>query len=171
MGKGNRVIFSKSLDVPEEIRSAIRETVEETLSFGPLLGYPVVDVEVTIEDIGLDEDFSLLGLRLATSNALREALNRANPILLEPVVEVVVLVPPDYVGNVVSDLGTRGGELVSIEMQSDKIQTIRSKVPLRKMFGYATDLRSLTQGRGNFWMKLLYFRPVPKEELESILAV
>lgn len=170
-GKGNKVVFGDGLDLPGEIEEALWETIEESLTFGPLLGYPVVDVEVHVDYVGLQEENTLLGIRLATSNAVREALNKGKPKLLEPLVEVVILIPPEFVGNVVSDLGTRGGELESIEMQSGHIQAIRSKVPLRKMFGYATDLRSLTQGRGNFWMKLLYFRPVPKEELKSLLVV
>ncbi len=170
-GEGNVVHFREGMEIPLDIREAVKETIEESLTFGPLLGYPVVDVEVTVDFVELQEENSLLGIRLATSNAIREALRRGKPKLLEPVVEVVVLVPPEFVGNVVSDLGTRGGELESIEMQSDRIQVVRSRVPLRKMFGYATDLRSMTQGRGNFWMKLLYFKPVPSEELKKLLVV
>ncbi len=161
----------KKHELPEEIREALDEAIKEALSFGPLLGYPVIDVGVEVEDIYTGDDVTPLGTRIAVLNAMKEALRKGKPILLEPYVEVEILVPGEFVGNVVSDLGVRGGELLGIELHSANLQKVKSRVALRKMFGYATDLRSMTQGRGNFWMRLSHFAPVPQEEMESMSAV
>jgi len=166
-GKGIKITFPENL--PEELLQAIKSGVEESLSFGPFLGYPIVDIGIEVRKVRT-VDITPLGTRIATLNALKEGMREGKPLLLEPIIEVEVVVPQEFVGNVISDLGMRGGELIGIETGSLSLQKIRSRVALRKMFGYATDLRSLTQGRGNFWMRLAFFAPVPKEELESIIA-
>jgi len=128
-----------------------------------------VDVGVEAKKVAWGEDFTPLGTRIAATKALGKALEQGEAILLEPIVEVNVLSPPEFVGNVVSDLGSRGGELQGIEAQGKSLQRVTSRVALRKMFGYATDLRSLTQGRATFWMKLVHFAPVPEDELQGII--
>jgi elongation factor G len=167
-GEGNAVRLSG--DLTGEFRDVLEEGSSEMLSFGPLLSHPVVDVKVSMDTVAQGSEMTALGTRLAAHQAIREGLRDGNPILLEPVVEVEVLVPLEFVGNVVSDLGTRGGELLRIDAESEALQRVISKVALRQMFGYATDLRSLTQGRANFWMNLAYFTPVPDDELEGVLT-
>jgi len=168
-GRGSK--YEIGAEVPEEFREALEDGLREGLTFGPLLGYPVIDVGVNILKVATGEDVTPLGTRIAVLNALQEALRKAKPILLEPYVEVEILVPGEFVGNVVSDLGVRGGELLGVELHSANLQKIRAKVALKRMFGYATDLRSLTQGRGNFWMKLSHFAPVQEGEMESMSSV
>jgi elongation factor G len=168
-GKGIKVTLPDNVEA--ELLEAIRSGIEESLSFGPFLGYPIVDIGVEVKGISTQPEITPLGTRLATLNAMKEGFKEGKPLLLEPIVDVEVVVPQEFVGNVISDIGTRGGELVGIETGSAGLQKIHLRVALRKMFGYATDLRSLTQGRGNFWMRLAYFAPVPKEELEAIIAL
>ena len=165
-GRGNR--YEIKVELPEDYREVVEDTIREMFDFGPLMGYPLVDVEITLDALYFTPDTTPLGVRLALRKALMEAFQKAEAVLLEPVVEVVVLVPGEFLGNVVGDLKARGGELRGINQATDRLQEVRVLVPLRKMFGYATHLRSLTQGRASFWMKLAHFQPVDKKELESL---
>ena len=170
MGEGNRIeILAEG--VPAEIQEVLRSSVEEGLYYGPLMGYKVVDVCIKILKVLLGEEYTPLGTRLAVLRALQDGLREGKPILLEPVVDLEIILPQEFVGNVVADLGSRGGELVKMEALGDVLQKVVARVALRKIFGYSTTLRSLTQGRGNFWMKLSHFAPVPEEELEKILVL
>jgi len=164
-GEGNRITVKPEMD--PELKERLINAGIESLSFGPLLGYPVIDVEVVIKKISDERESTPLGLELALRRAIQEGLRKGKPVLLEPVVLVEVISPADYVGNIVSDLGQRGGELEGIEVLTERLQKVRAHVPLRKMLGYVTDLRSITQGRGNFWMKLAYFSPLKKEDVET----
>ena len=164
-GEGNRITVKPEMD--PELKERLINAGIESLSFGPLLGYPVIDVEVIIKKISDERESTPLGLELALRRAVQEGLRKGKPVLLEPVVLVEVISPADYVGNIVSDLGQRGGELEGIEVLTERLQKVRAHVPLRKMLGYVTDLRSITQGRGNFWMKLVYFSPLKKEDVET----
>jgi len=125
-------------------------------------------VEVQLVAVGEDSTFTQLGNELALRKAVQRALQEGKPILLEPIVLLEVVCPSEYIGNVVSDLGQRGGELDKIENISDNIQKLRAYVPLKKLLGYVTDLRSLTQGRASFWMKLDHYAPVKKEKTLTI---
>lgn len=167
-GKGVKIDMINILN--EDLKNAVEEGIKESLSFGPFMGYPITDIGIEIQRVRDEEGITPLGTRLATLNAMREGVRKGEPLLLEPVVELEVLVPKEFVGNVVSDLGMRGGELLGIETASSGLQKVKSRVALRKLFGYATDLRSMTQGRGNFWMQLAFFAPVPKEELENLIV-
>ena len=172
-GEGRRIEFEEALRelLSSEEEEAVRLGVREALEFGPLAGYPLVDVIVKVLAVSTAADGSTpLGLRAAANKAVIEALRRGDPVLLEPVVQIEVMVPSDFTGNVIHDLGQRGGELLGIETVTETLQKVVAKLPLRKVFGYATELRSITQGRGSFWMKLAHFAPVPKDEMERIWA-
>ena len=153
-------------ELPQEYREALADAVEEALASGPVRGYPVVETGVVVEEVDLGEGVTPLGTRLAALQALERAISDALPELLEPLAEVHIFVPDTWVGNVVSDLGSRGGELQSIEAQGKGLQLVRALIPLRKVFGYATHLRSITAGHGAFWMKVAGYAPVA-EDLEK----
>lgn len=165
--KGNRVEIPE--EIPEEFREVIMEAVNTVFLFGPLTGYPVTDVRVEFKKISQGTNVTPLGLGNAVQEALREAILKGNPILLEPIVRVEITVPSEFVGNVVSDLGTRGASLKKITKISEFLQRITAEIPLREIFGYATVLRSLTQGRGNFWIEISHFAPVPEEVKKKIM--
>lgn len=147
-------------EVPEGFVKAVEQGVRETMEYGQLMGYPVVDVEVVLkggswkESIGSD-----LAYKVAASMACREAFQKGEPYLLEPIMDVEVYVPDAFMGEVIGDLNARGGKIESISAKADS-QNIAAIVPLSKMFGYATALRSASQGRGNFTMKFSHFDKV-----------
>ncbi|MGC8894311.1 MAG: elongation factor G [candidate division WOR-3 bacterium] len=161
-GAGNRIAPFPGL--PDELDQELARALAEALSFGPLAGYPVVDVEVQLTKISLEEGTTTLGLRHALTAAFKEAFKKGGSLLLEPVVEVETLVPKEFLGNVMADLAGRGGEVLGLEPGPGAIDKIKARAPLRRMFGYATDLRNLTQGRGNFWMKIAGFMPAIDEK-------
>jgi elongation factor G len=165
-GEGNKVTILPEMN--PQLRELFINIAYESISFGPILGYPVTDVEVQLVAVGEDSTFTQLGNELALRKAVQRALQEGKPILLEPIVLLEVVCPSEYIGNVVSDLGQRGGELDKIENISDNIQKLRAYVPLKKLLGYVTDLRSLTQGRASFWMKLDHYAPVKKEKTLTI---
>jgi elongation factor G len=147
-------------EVPEGFVKAVEQGVRETMEYGQLMGYPVVDVEVVLmggswkESVGSD-----LAFKVAASMASREAFQKGDPYLLEPIMDVEVYVPDAFMGEVIGDLSARGGKIESISAKADS-QNIAAIVPLSKMFGYATALRSASQGRGNFTMKFSHFDKV-----------
>jgi elongation factor G len=161
-GEGNRITIG--IEISHQLREQYINVISESLSFGPILGYPVTDVEVILTALGDESIYTHLGNELALRRAIQKGLQMAKPVLLEPVVVLEVICPTEYVGNVVSDLGHRGGELDKIESISEKIQKIRAFAPLTKLLGYVTDLRSLTQGKASFWMKLNHYAPIKNEK-------
>ncbi len=156
-GTGNRYVEGEGCDVmPQEYREAIRDGVMDALSFGPLTGSPIVDVAVTLKDVKWEEnDHTVSSLRIATATAIREGTQKAGIVMLEPIMELDILVPEEFVGDVISDINSRKGEVHSLTSKG-KVTNIQTRVPLKQLFGYSTTLRSLTQGRGNFSMH--YFR-------------
>jgi elongation factor G len=139
-----------------EYRQVVREGIMDALSFGPLSGSPMVDVTVKLKDVKWEEnDHAISSLRIAAATAIREGAQKAEIILLEPIMELDILTPEEFVGEVISDINSRKGEVRSLENKG-KITAIQARVPLKQLFGYSTTLRSLTQGRGNFTMR--YFR-------------
>lgn len=154
----------------EVLESVIRDTSLEVLNFGPIFGYPLINISIEVLEVETDRSTDF-GIRVAFMNAVKNALRKANPILMEPVMSLEVLVPTEAVGNVVSDIGHRGGELQGIEALENGYQRVKALVPLKSLFGYVTDLRSLTQGRGTFWMKLEKFAPVPEKELKEMIPL
>ena len=157
-GEGNR--FESCLDeeaLAPVFLNAVEKGVLESLESGILMGYPVVDVKAVLTGADAKESNGTeLAFTVAASMAVREALSQGNSFLLDPIMEVEVLVPEDFMGDVIGDLNARGGKIESIEPKAG-VQTINATVPLAKMFGYSTDLRSATQGRGTFSMQFSRF--------------
>ena len=156
--------------IPKEYIPAIEAGVREAMACGALAGYPIVDIRATLYDGSFHEvDSSELAFKMAGSIALRAGMSRGKAVLLEPVMKLEVLVPEEYVGEVIGDLNSRRGRVQGIESQGN-IQLIRGFVPLAEMFGYATDLRSKTQGRGNHVMQFDHFEEVPANITQKIIA-
>jgi elongation factor G len=155
--------------VPKEYIPAVSEGIEEAMKNGVLAGYPVVDVKVTLFDGSYHEvDSDELSFKIAGSIAFKEAAKKANPILLEPIMEVEVVTPEDYLGDVMGDLNSRRGKIEGFSARKDA-QVIRALVPLSEMFGYATVLRSMTQGRALYTMQFAFYQEVPKQIADQII--
>ncbi len=156
--------------IPKEFIPAVEKGVREALEGGILAGYPLVDVKVTVFDGAYHEvDSSEMAFKICSSICLKEAAKKAKPVLLEPVMKVEVVVPEEYMGSVNGDLISRRGRLEGTEIRGTT-QLIKSMVPLSEMFGYATELRSRTQGRGSFTMHFGQYEEVPKNISEEIVA-
>jgi elongation factor G len=137
---------------------------------GVVAGYPVVDVKVVVYDGSFHEvDSSEAAFKVAGSMAFKSGAQKANPVLLEPYVKVEVVVPEEYMGDVIGDLNSRRGRIDGMEARNGA-QVINGFVPLSEMFGYSTDLRSKTQGRGNYSMEVAYYDEVPKNIAEKVTA-
>ncbi|HAG07033.1 MAG TPA: elongation factor G, partial [Peptococcaceae bacterium] len=155
--------------VPKEYIPAVEAGVREAMESGVLYGYPVVDVRVTLVDGSYHPvDSSEMAFKVAGSLAFKKAAGQAEPQLLEPVMRVEVVVPDEYMGDVIADLNGRRGHIDAMEMQG-KMRVIRSRVPLAEMFGYATELRSRTQGRGTYTMQFDHYAEVPQSIVEKII--
>ncbi|NLG66084.1 MAG: elongation factor G [Actinobacteria bacterium] len=156
--------------VPREYIPAVETGVAEALETGVLAGYPLVDVKVALVDGSYHEvDSSELAFRVAGSMAVQEAVRKAKPVLLEPLESVEVMVPDDYMGDVMGDLVSRRGHITGMEPRAGA-QVIAALVPLAQMFGYATDLRSLTQGRATYAMQFSHYTEVPAAIAEEIIS-
>lgn len=156
--------------IPKEFITAVDKGIRETLESGVLAGYPVVDVKVSLIDGSHHEvDSSELAFKIAGSLAFKEAAKKARTILLEPIMEVEVIVPEEFMGDVIGDLNSRRAHIKQMELKG-KAQAITARVPLAEMFGYATDLRSHTQGRGTFTMQFDQYEPVPQNIAREIIA-
>jgi elongation factor G len=156
--------------IPREFIRPIERGIKEAMETGPLAGYPLTAIEVDLYDGSFHEvDSSEIAFKIAGSMALQDATRRAEPVLLEPVMAVETITPDDYMGEVIGDLNSRRGKIQSMEPRSGA-QVISAKVPLSEMFGYTTDLRSLTQGRANYTMQFLAYEPAPKNVSEEIVA-
>ena len=137
---------------------------------GVVAGYPMVDIKATVYDGSFHEvDSSEAAFKIAGSMAFKAAAEKASPVLLEPYVKVEVTVPEEYMGDVIGDLNSRRGKIEGMEARLGA-QVITAHVPLSEMFGYATDLRSKTQGRGNYSMEVAYYDEVPKNIAEAIVS-
>jgi elongation factor G len=157
-------------EIPKEYFPAIESGVTSALENGIVAGYPVVDVKVTVLGGSYhDVDSSDIAFKAAGSIALREAATKAHPVLLEPVVSVEVVAPEQFVGEVIADLNARAGRIEGTRMRGDT-QIVDATVPLGRMFGYATALRSLTQGRAVYTTQFSHYAEVPREKQEQILA-
>ncbi|WP_371376793.1 elongation factor G [Sporomusa aerivorans] len=156
--------------IPKEYISPIEAGVKEAMETGVSAGYPMVDIKVTVYDGSYhDVDSSEMAFKIAGSMGFKAGAAKANPIILEPYMKVEVQVPEEYMGDVIGDLNSRRGRIEGMEARSGS-QTIKSFVPLSEMFGYATDLRSKTQGRGNYSMEFDHYEEVPKNIAEVISA-
>ena len=156
--------------IPKEYVPAIDAGIQGAMLSGVLAGYPVVDVKVTLYDGSYHEvDSSEMAFKIAGSMAFKEAMRKADPTLLEPIMKVCVIVPDEYMGDVIGDLNSRRGQIQGYEMRSGA-QQIDAFVPLAEMFGYATDLRSRTQGRGQYTMEPSHYIELPKGLQEKLIA-
>jgi elongation factor G len=156
--------------IPREFIPAIEKGVSESLSNGVLAGYPIVDVKVEVFDGSFhDVDSSEIAFKIAGSMAFKDGCLKAGPVLLEPIMNCEIVTPEEFMGDVIGDLNSRRGKILGMTPRHG-VQVISSQVPLAQMFGYATDLRSRTQGRATYTMQFSHYAHVPKQVGEEILA-
>jgi elongation factor G len=156
--------------VPREYIPAVEKGIREALDTGVLAGYPIVDIKVRLTDGSYHEvDSSEMAFKIAASMGFKEACRKAKPVLLEPVMDVEVVTPEEYMGAIVGDLNSRRGRIASMEARGSS-QVIRASVPLGQMFGYATEMRSMTQGRATYTMQFARYEEVPPGISEEIMA-
>jgi elongation factor G len=154
--------------IPKEFIPAVDEGIREAMNHGVVAGYPVINIKATLFDGSFHEvDSSEIAFKIAGSMAFREAMKKADPVLLEPIMYVEVDTPDEYMGDVMGDLNRRRGRILGMEKKGNS-QTIKAEVPLAEMFGYATDLRSLTQGRATFVMTFQRYEEVPRHVAEQV---
>lgn len=156
--------------IPKEYIPAVDAGIQGAMQTGVLAGYQVVDVKVTLYDGSYHEvDSSEMAFKIAGSQAFKEAMRKADPVILEPIMKVIVIVPEDYMGDVIGDLNSRRGQIQGMEARGS-VQQITASVPLSEMFGYSNDLRSKTQGRGQYSMEPSHYIEVPKSISEKIMS-
>jgi len=174
-GDGGRSGFlfedtTRARALPREFAEAVERGCREAMESGVLAGYPLVDVRVRLLDAEFDEETSSeLAFKVASAMALNQGVEDANPVLLEPVMDLEAVVPEVHTGEVMGDLNARGAEIREVASRAGGLQAIRAFVPLAKMFGYATDLRSLTQGRGTFTMEFHHYAEVDQQRMDAIV--
>lgn len=155
--------------VPREFVQAVEAGVKDAMEAGELAGYPMVDMKVVLIDGSYHEvDSSEMAFRIAASMAVKDGVRRANPRLLEPIMSVEVVVPEEFTGDVLADINARRGKVQGMEREG-QLHVIKSQVPLAEMFGYATDLRSLTQGRGTYNMNFVRYEEVPEAIAKTVV--
>jgi elongation factor G len=158
--------------IPKEYIAPVGHGMRESMENGVLGGYPLVDIKATLVGGSFHEvDSSDFAFRIAGSIALREGAEKAGPVLLEPVMRIEIVAPEASTGDVIGDLVARRGQIGGLEMHSLGMQAVKGTVPLAEMFGYATNLRSTTQGRATFTMEFDHYDIVPSERARSILGL
>ena len=171
--RGSGVVFENEIvggSIPREYIPAVEKGVKEAAESGVLAGYPVTDLKITLFDGSYHEvDSNEMAFKMAASMAFKEGVQRGGPVLLEPMMKVEVVVPEDYLGDVMGQVNSRRGTIQGMEVRPGNAQAIRAMVPLAEMFGYATQLRSATQGRGVFSMEFDHYSPIPQSVTEEIL--
>ena len=170
---GSGFVFENAIiggSIPREFIGPAEAGIKEALQSGILAGYPVVDIKAKLIDGSFHEvDSSEMAFKIAGSMAIKDAVQRGAPVLLEPVMFIEVVAPDDYTGDVIGNLSANRGLIEGMELRSDGLQTVRAHVPLATMFGYATRLRSMTQGRGTFTMEFHHYAPVSESVAQEIL--
>ncbi len=173
LGEGDNIVFENEITggvIPREYIPAVEKGIREATELGVLAGFPIKDVKITLYDGSFHEvDSSEMAFKIAGSMAFKAAAAKAAPALLEPVMKVEVTVPENYMGDVIGDLNSRRGKIHGMESRLN-LQVITAMVPMAEMFGYATSLRSLTQGRGNYVMQFDRYETVPRQVSEEIVA-
>ena len=171
---GSGFIFENKIvggAIPREYINPTEAGMKEALSSGVLAGYPIVDVKATLFDGSFHEvDSSEMAFKIAGSMALKAGIQKGSPVLLEPIMQVEVVAPEDYTGDVIGNLSANRGMIDGMEMRTGSLQTVKARVPLAEMFGYATRLRSMTQGRGTFTMEFDHYAPVSESISRDILS-
>jgi elongation factor G len=156
--------------IPREYMRAIDQGIREALDTGIYAGYPMVDVRAIVHDGSYHEvDSSEMAFKIAASMAVKDAVEKANPVVLEPMMRVEVTMPKDFIGDVIGDLNSRRGQIEGMDSRGST-QVVRAFVPLAEMFGYATDLRSMTQGRASYSMELSHYAEVPGNIAQELVA-
>jgi elongation factor G len=171
--RGSGIVFEDKIrggTIPREFIPAVEKGTREAAESGVLAGYPVTDLKVTLFDGSFHEvDSNEMAFKVAASMAFKEGVHKGGPVLLEPMMKVEVVVPEEYLGDIMGQLNSRRGSIQGIEVRPGNAQAVRSMVPLAEMFGYATQLRSATQGRGVFSMEFDHYAPVSQTVAEEIL--
>ncbi len=171
--RGSGVIFENGIiggAVPREYIPAVEKGVREAADSGVIAGYPVTDLKVTLFDGSFHEvDSNEMAFKVAASMAFKEGVQRGGPVLLEPTMKVEVVVPEEYLGEVLGQISARRGSIQGMEVRPGNAQAVRASVPLATMFGYATELRSATQGRGVFSMEFDHYAPIPQSVAEEVV--
>jgi elongation factor G len=171
--RGSGVIFENKFiggAIPKEYIPAVEKGIKEAAESGVLAGYPVVDLKVTLFDGSYHEvDSNEMAFKMAGSMAFKEGVQRGGAVLLEPIMKVEIVTPEEYLGDVIGQVNSRRGMIQGMEMRPGNAQAINAMVPLGEMFGYATELRSATQGRGVFSMEFNHYAPVSETVAQEIL--
>jgi elongation factor G len=171
--RGSGVLFENKIfggSIPKEYIPAVEKGIKEAADSGVLAGYPVVDMKVTLIDGSFHEvDSSEMAFKIAASMAFKEGVQKGGPVLLEPMMKVEVVVPEDYLGDIIGQINSRRGNVLGMEMRPGNAQAVRAMVPLGEMFGYATELRSATQGRGVFSMEFDHYQPVSESVMREMV--
>jgi elongation factor G len=155
--------------IPSEFVPAIEQGVGESSESGVIAGYPLVDLKVGLVDGSYQQDESTeLAYKAAAAMAMRRGVMQGQPTMMEPIMKIEVVAPAEWVGEVIGDLSARRAQIESMELRADGFQAVRGMVPLEDMFGYATDLRSLTQGRGTFTMEFERYAELPPERMHEL---
>ena len=173
LDRGNGVIFENNIvggAIPKEYIPAVEKGVIEAADSGTLAGYPMTDIRVSLVDGSFHEvDSSEMAFKMAAIFAFKEGVEKGLPVFLEPIMSVEVIIPEDYLGDVLGQISARRGEILGMDMRHGNTQAVRARVPLAEMFGYATELRSATQGRGVFSMEFDHYAPVSDSVAQKIL--
>ena len=171
--QGAGIIFENSITrgaIPREYIPAVEKGVRDALDNGPLAGYPLVDLKVALVDGSFHQvDSSEMAFRSAGMLAIREGAPKCSPVLLEPISDLEVVTPSEYLGDVIGDLGTRRAQIQNIEAQED-LQSVRALIPLGETFSYTTALRSLSQGRASYSMEFKYYEAVPDHIVKTLVT-
>jgi elongation factor G len=171
--RGSGILFENKIvggSIPKEYIPAVEKGIREAAESGVLAGYPVVDLKVILLDGSYHEvDSSEMAFKIAGSMAFKEGVQKGGPVLLEPMMKVEIVVPEDYLGEVIGQVNSRRGNVLGMEMRPGNAQAVRGMVPLAEMFGYATELRSATQGRGVFSMEFDHYQPVSESVAQEML--
>jgi elongation factor G len=171
--RGSGVVFENKIvggTIPKEYIPAVEKGVKEASESGVLAGYPVVDLKVTLIDGSFHEvDSNEMAFKMAGSMAFKEGVQRGGPVLLEPIMKVEAVAPEEYLGAVIGQLNSRRGMILGMEMRPGNAQAVNAMVPLGEMFGYATELRSASQGRGVFSMEFDHYAPVSEAVAQDLI--
>ena len=167
----NSLIPLRVVQCPVEYIPAVRKGIEEAMSNGVLAGYPVVDIRAELYDGSYhDVDSSEMAFSIAGSIGFQEAFKKAKPVLLEPIMKIAVVTPENFMGDVIGDLNSKRGHIESMDDLGGGIKDITAFVPLGEMFGYTTNLRSMTQGRASSSMELDHYADVPSNVAQEIIS-
>jgi elongation factor G len=171
---GSGIIFENNIiggSIPREYIPGVEKGVREAAAAGVLAGYPVTDVKIRLYDGSYHEvDSSEMAFKMAGSMAFKEGLQKGGPVLQEPVMKVEVILPEEFLGDIIGQLNARRGEILGMEVRPGNAQAVKAMVPLAEMFGYTTDLRSATQGRGAFTMEFDHYAPVSESVARAIVS-